>query len=218
MRDQRNPARLAMMLAEYPHASDPAAFLARLNSLPGTPIASVRAVSMWALKIGIRKTPDAVREAGERTGGRWMARGIDCAALRGYERKPPKPKKERAPEPYTVTAPPMRKPRIPQPVAAPEPYTAPIGNPGWAHRIAREVPTHRPEDLTPEQEAEIADAALERRLERARDMIARKMAGKSAAKAMRAFEDAAQGIIANTRLPAAVVRRLAGEVRMGVGS
>lgn len=107
--------------------------------------------------------------------------------------------------------------RIPQPVAAPEPYTAPIGSPGWAHRINREVATHRPEDLTPEQEAAIADAALERRLERAREMIARKMAGKSAAKAMAAFEDAAQGIIANTRLPAAVVRRLAGEVRMGVG-
>lgn len=100
----------------------------------------------------------------------------------------------------------------------PEQFTAPVGTPGWAHRIAREVPTHRPEDLTPEQEAAIADAALERRLERAREMIARKMAGKTAAKAMAAFEDAAQGIIANTRLPAAVVRRIAGEVRMGVGS
>ena len=178
-RSARTPEREAILRAEYSTSTDRHALLAKLAALPGKPVRTFKQINQWVLLLGLRKTPEALKEIKARAGN-------------------------------------VRSARRAQP--DPEPYTAPIGSPGWAHRIVREVATHRPEDLTPEQEAEIADAALDRRLERAREMIARKMQGKSAAKAMAAFEDAAQGIIANTRLPAAVVRRLAGEVRMGVGS
>lgn len=64
-----------------------------------------------------------------------------------------------------------------------------------------EVPPPEPAELTAEQQAAMADAAMERRLERARDMLRRK-------------KDAAM-IAANTRLPLREVFRLAGEMRRG---
>lgn len=64
-----------------------------------------------------------------------------------------------------------------------------------------EVPPPEPAELTAEQQAAMADAAMERRLERARDMLRRK-------------KDAGM-IAANTRLPLREVFRLAGEMRRG---
>lgn len=108
-----------------------------------------------------------------------------------------------APRPAFVppSPPPMRKRRIPPPVA-PSPverFAAPIGAPSWAQRITQDVSITPPEDLTPEQQAELVDRRLEERQAKARAMLARRIAPDK--------------VRAQTRLPLREVYRLAMEVR-----
>ncbi len=83
-------------------------------------------------------------------------------------------------------------------------YRAPIDGPTWNTAIFRHSGMPVPDDLTPQQQAEIADAAVDRKYASARRMI-------------RARKPAA--VVAHTTgLKLREVLRLAGEVRMGVGS
>lgn len=54
----RTPERRALMRAEYADAVDAAAFLAKLNALPGPPIASVHALRAWACQLRLKKAPE----------------------------------------------------------------------------------------------------------------------------------------------------------------
>lgn len=147
----RTPAREALLRAEYPHSTDPEAFLAKLNALDGPLISSGQAVRSWASTLGVAKT-DATRAAIASERRLRTIQSQDLSLPRGA----------------FVTAAPL------------------------------------PPDLTPQQQAEIADAAVDRKYASARRMI-------------RARKPAA--VVAHTTgLKLREVLRLAGEVRMGVGS
>ncbi len=56
------PERDALLAAELPDNTDPAALLERINALPAEkPVASIEAMAMHAHKRGIRRTPEAAR-------------------------------------------------------------------------------------------------------------------------------------------------------------
>jgi len=80
-------------------------------------------------------------------------------------------------------------------------YRPPVNGPTWNTAISRHAGMPVPDDLTPEQQAAIADEAVERKYELARKMLSRKVA-----------PDKVQQ---QTRLPRREVLRLAGEQRMG---
>ena len=80
-------------------------------------------------------------------------------------------------------------------------YRAPINGPTWNTAISRHAGMPVPEDLTPEQQADIADAAVARKHDLARKMLSRKVAPEK--------------VQQQTRLPLREVYRLAGEQRMG---
>lgn len=74
----RTPEREALMRAEYAAATDAAGFLARINALPGVPCAEGSTLRVWARKLGLRKTPEALatimRDTQSRGGKTMIAR------------------------------------------------------------------------------------------------------------------------------------------------
>jgi hypothetical protein len=56
------PERDALFRAELPDNTDPAGLLARLNELPGDPIAGLKAMMLYAHKKGIKRRPEACLE------------------------------------------------------------------------------------------------------------------------------------------------------------
>lgn len=114
----RTPERRALMLAEYPTATDSAGLLARIEALPGATGASMHTLRVWARALGLRKTPEALavimREtqvrggkarqamlAGRPVGRRYvptperlaMLRERQAAAAEARAARPPKPAK-----------------------------------------------------------------------------------------------------------------------------
>lgn len=167
------PERLAILRQEFPPCLDRTALLARINALPGDPIAGVESMRAKAVTLGLRATPDTERQLRSLSGKKGG-------------RKPRAP----APERSAAAAPPMPPSLPPTPPPAPAPIVA-----------APELP--------PEREAEIADAALAQRHQRARDMLAKSLSEKG-----RKDEFALASIVAaHTKLPLREVMRLMGEVR-----
>ncbi len=235
MKGCRTPEREALLRAEYPDAVDGAALLARVNALPGPPVASHEALKMWAVKLGLRKTEATIRTLRRRwqsSGGRksmakrpklrtpertalFVARypleGASDALIAALNGQPGPPITKRdtlldwastlklrmTPEarlellrrhaemarshivqPFKPPAPPpMRKARTPRPVV---------------------VEAAPPPPVLPSEEQ--ADAALERRHDRARRMLAAKRD--------------AHMIASQCALPLREVFRLQGEMRM----
>lgn len=94
-----------------------------------------------------------------------------------------------------------RSRKVAPPAPSTRKFAAPIGAPSWAQRITQDVSIAPPEDLTPEQQAELVDRRLAARHDKAREMLARKIDPDK--------------VRAQTGLPLREVFRLVGEARMG---
>ncbi len=229
----RTPEREALMRAEYAAATDAAGFLARINALPGAPCTEGSTLRVWARKLGLRKTPEALaaimRDTQSRGGKTMIARLLanrrpalvwtperrallterypeeGAAALVGpLNELPGRPVSANSirdqadrlrlrmtfearlrlrQESAAATHEAVRKRRPPPPPQA----------------VAEPEPVVLAEELTPEQQAAIADAAMARRQEKARAMLAKKACP--------------HAVASNARLPLREVFRIAGEMR-----
>lgn len=149
---RRTPQREALVREEYATSSDPQAFLDRVNALPGPPLASINALRQWVFMMGLRKDPRVIAETKARVGRINLVRAH--AAPRAYEKKA---------SPFVLPAlpvPPMcrRRPVVERAGALQEvlPYLPP--------------PTL---DMSASAQAARADAAMERKHQAARFMIAK---------------------------------------------
>jgi len=141
------PERDALVIARYP-LEGVAALLDDLRALPGLPIPGVESIRRRVKKLGLRMDTD----------GRRRVRKDAAAAARAA--RPPKPR----PEPKPKAPKPPRQPHAREIVAATDMSVA---------RRAFVVVAPPPNaDLTPAEHAARADAAMARKHERARKMIA----------------------------------------------
>jgi len=164
-----SPDRLALLTSRYPDEGV-AALLDDLRALPGAPIASVKSIRRKVKHLGLRMTTDGARRVRE-------------AAARAA--MPPKPQ----PEPKEPK--PRRQPHAREIIAATDMSVA--------HRAFVIAAPPPDADLTLQQHAERADAAMAKKHERARRMIAARRE--------------ASAIAAQCALPLREVFRLMGEVR-----
>ncbi len=147
------PERVALLVGRYPEEGA-AALLDDLRALPGAPIASLKSIRRMVKESGLRMTAAGARRVRE------------AAAAAARAALPPKPR----PEPK-----PRRQPHAREIIAATDMSTA--------HRAFVVVAPPPDAELTLQQHAERADAAMARKHERARRMIAtRREASEIAAK------------------------------------
>lgn len=209
----RTPEREALIRAEYPTAVDADAFLARLNALPGPPIPSHNALKEWTQKLRVLKTPETLRAiqrkcaelGGESVNkmtperlaalpGLWNDKSLTLTAI--YERinamDGPHIKRTGGTLHRAAHRLGLEVPRS----GAARPY---VKVKRAQPRPKHEPPPPPPKPATLEEEFAWADAAIERRYEKARALL-------------KARKDP-HIISSNTGLPLREVFRLVGELR-----